>query len=44
MSEVLGIANIGLGILNLVLWNYNKSGFNLAAGLFALSVGIILSV
>lgn len=41
---IFGLINIGLGIANLVLWNESKSSLNLAAGLFALSVGIVVSI
>jgi len=42
MVEFLGVMNIALGLLNLYFWNGNKDGFNLVAGTFALSVGIII--
>jgi len=42
MNELLGIANISMGILNLYVWTNNKSGLNLIAGWFCILVGILM--
>lgn len=40
--SIIGLINIIVGIVNVIIWNENKSSLNLAAGLFGLSIGICI--